>query len=448
MTSNISRGGRTRNDARGFCGIRRRARRGGPASHALYDERTLLRKINTRAFKRATRTTSRNVNRQIVLNLVREHQPISRADLARRMDVARGMVTPLVNELLAEGLIYEGATANASRGRKPRLLHIRSHDRLAIAVDIRFSGTFILLSDFSGREIALERFGTPVSPGELVVELTARIGRLIEAHADIGICEGIGVVVPGMVDRQSGTLLNAPTLGWRDIDLRTPLSEALGVPVHIERDAVACALSQLWSEQRNSADGIDNFVYVTVSDGVGTGLVVNGEVARGQSNTAGEFGHVPLSLDGPTCMCGARGCWEAYASNLATVARYFGRETSTREAGTRLRESGFSITDLIARFRSGDAVARAALEDTGRYLGAGIVGIIHALNPGRIVVGGEITAAWDVLGPAIEAVIEERALTATAAATPIIPQPAEGYPRLRGATALVVAPVFAAPRVG
>jgi N-acetylglucosamine repressor len=406
-----------------------------------------VRKINTGAFNRATRTTSRKVNRQIVLNLVREHQPISRADLARRMSVARGMVTPLVKELITEGLIYEGAVGISSRGRKPRLLHIRSHDRLAVAVDIRFSGTNLMLSDFSGREIALERFATPLDPREAVSELTWRILRLLETHATVGSCEGIGLVVPGMVDRKTGVVLNAPTLGWRDVDLRSACQEATGIPVHIERDAVACALAQLWIGQRG-AEAVDSFVYVTVSDGVGTGLVVNGEVARGHGNTAGEFGHVPLSMDGPLCLCGSRGCWEAYTSNLATLARYFGRDLSPRDAGVHLRESGFTISDLISRFRSGDADARAALEDTSRYLGVGLAAIVNALNPGRIIVGGEITAAWDVLGPSIRAALEERTLTAAAAATPIVPETADGFARLRGATALVVAPMFAAPRVG
>lgn len=405
-----------------------------------------MRKINTRAFSRATRTTSRKVNRQIVLNLVRENQPISRADLARRMDVARGMVTPLVKELISEGLIYEGATGTATRGRKPRLLHIRSHDRLAVAVDIRFSGTYVMLTDFSGGQIALERFGTPLDPAEMISELTDRIRRIVEVNAAVGECEGIGLVVPGMVDRRTGVVLNAPTLGWRDVDLKSALEAALDIPVHIERDAVACALAQIWSGHR-SADGIENFVYVAVSDGVGTGLVVNGEVARGHGNTAGEFGHVPLGLDGPACLCGARGCWEAYTSNLATVARYFGRDLSAREVSTELRESGFTVSDLIARVRSGDEAARSALEQTSRYLGAGIAGIVNALNPGRIVVGGEITAAWDILHPAIVAAVKERALTAAAAATSVVPEPMDGYPRLRGATALVVAPVFAAPRV-
>ena len=116
-----------------------------------------MRKINTRNFRRATRTTAREVNRQILLNLVREHQPISRADLARRMNIGRGRVTALVNELIDEGAVYEGETVDTVRGRKPKMLHIRTHDRLVVAADVRFSLTYLMLSDFAGTQIALKQ---------------------------------------------------------------------------------------------------------------------------------------------------------------------------------------------------------------------------------------------------------------------------------------------------
>jgi hypothetical protein len=120
-----------------------------------------LRKINSRDFWVATKTTSRDINRRIVLNLVREHQPLSRADLARRMNLGRGSITILVNELLAGNLLYEGSTGEAARGRKPTFLHVRTYDRMVVAVDVRFSQTFLMLLDFGGREIALETFPRP-----------------------------------------------------------------------------------------------------------------------------------------------------------------------------------------------------------------------------------------------------------------------------------------------
>lgn len=405
-----------------------------------------MRKINTRSFRRATRTTAREVNRQIVLNLVREHQPISRADLARRLGVARGSVTPLVKELLADGLIYEGSSGATSRGRRPTLLWLRTRDRLAIGIDVRYSRTSIILCDFSGRVLAMEAFGTPLSPPELVAELVRRLERLVEMHARVGECEGIGLVVPGMVDRITGVVLNAPTLGWRDVDLRGALTAALQRPVHIDRDSVACAMAYMWLSHAHGDAG-DDFVYLTVSDGVGTGLVVNGEVLRGFLSTAGEFGHVPLSLDGPHCACGSRGCLEAYASNMATVARYLGRALSAREADGQPRVGGLEVTDVIARARAGDPVATWALWETGRYLGIGIANIINAISPSRIVVGGEITAAWDLIEPAVRQSVHERSLTAASAMTPLVVEAADSDLRLRGASALVVAPQFVAPRV-
>ncbi|HEX8244261.1 MAG TPA: ROK family protein, partial [Longimicrobium sp.] len=153
------------------------------------------------------------------------------------------------------------------------------------------------------------------------------------------------------------------------------------------------------------------------------------------------------SLDGPRCMCGLRGCLEAYTSNVATLARYFDLDASVPASREALRGHGFGIEDLIARVRAGDVRAAAALAETGRYLGIGLAGIITALSPARVVVSGEITAAWDVIGVLVAAGVQERTITRAAAATPIVLAPAGDSPRLRGATALLVARRFAAPKV-
>ena len=159
-----------------------------------------MRKINTRQFHRATRSTPREINRKIVLNLVREHQPISRADLARRMHVSRGLITQIVDELIATDVVFEGATANAPRGRKPKLLHVHARDRWCVAVDVRFGRTFAALSDLDGRQAALESFETPHDPDALVAALAARVKRLIDTH-DVGECEGIGMVAGSCCER-------------------------------------------------------------------------------------------------------------------------------------------------------------------------------------------------------------------------------------------------------
>jgi predicted NBD/HSP70 family sugar kinase len=405
-----------------------------------------MRKIDTRRFVRATRSTPREINRQIILNLVRELQPLSRADLARRMDVGRGMVTSLVDELLLEEAIYEGATIDAPRGRKPKMLYVRTHDRLVLGIDVRFSSTYLMLSDFSGNPVVMERFDTVTDPDALVAELASRIAALLATHQGAGRCEGIGLVVPGMTDQRTGRVLFAPQLGWRDVGLRDALATATGLPVQIENAPIACALAQMWLAKRG-ADVPTDFVYVTVSDGVGAGIVVNGEVVRGAAHSAGEFGHVPLSMDGPRCLCGSIGCLEAYTSNLATLSRYLGHELSATGTRKLLQESGLTIMDVITRANAGEERARSAIHETARFLGIGIAGIINALNPARIFVGGEIATAWADIAPVVREAITARALTAAGAATPLIPEPASEHPRLRGAAALVAAPTFAAPRL-
>src|SRR5262245_25830749 len=406
-----------------------------------------MRKINPHDFKVARRGTSREINRQIALNLIRAHQPISRADLARLMNVRRGVASLLVSELLSEGLIFEGAVGEAvGRGRRPTFLYIDSRQRCVVGVDIRASRTYILVTDLMGRQLgSVSSFQTTKEVVPLTQELAKRIKQVLTTYRDVGACEGIGVAVPGMVDPAAGSVLHAPTLGWHNVNLHDPLKAALGIPIHIENSGKACALAQLWAT-RSDMVASGNSVFVSVSDGIGVGIVVHGEVLRGRHNTAGEFAHVPLSIDGPKCSCGATGCWESYISNLATLSRYFGQdlaEPRPRDTDT----ANFSVEDLIARARAGDAKALAAINSTARYLGLGLASIINALDPGRIFIGGEITTAWSLIEPIVRGALRERTLTDFGGTTEINIVPAEEHPRLRGAVALVAAPAFAAPMV-
>ena len=399
-----------------------------------------MRPVHTQNLRVATRGTTREINRRIALNLIRTNQPISRADLARLMGTRRGAVSLLVNELIEDGAIFEGATGEARRGRKPTFLYVDSRKRCVVAVDIRPTRTFVMVTDLVGRQLAsVTSFPTERQPKRFVADLVKRIKAILAEHKDLGRCQGVGVVVPGMVESAAGRVLLAPNLGWKDVDLREPLATGLGLSVQIENSGKACALAQLWATR--DAKAPTNFVYITVSDGVGVGIVMGNELVRGQHNIAGEFGHVPLSLDGPRCGCGATGCWEAYVSNLATLSRYFGRDLRDRPVSADV--AGLTIDDLIARARGGDAKAVAALLATARYLGLGLGSVVNAIDPSHVYIGGEITAAWDLIEATVRSGLAERALTPPAGATPIIIVPPEQYPRLRGAAALVAAPSFA-----
>ncbi len=178
---------------------------------------------------------------------------------------------------------------------------------------------------------------------------------------------------------------------------------------------------------------------------MGVGVVINGEILRGQHSIAGEFAHVPISIDGPRCACGATGCWEAYISNLATISRYFSRPLQSPPPDE--EENAFTIDDLVVRARSGDAKAVSALQSTARYLGLGLASIVNAIDPARIYLSGEITAAWDLIETPVRAGLAERALLRRQAETSLVVVSADEYPRLKGAAALVAAPAFAAPVV-
>jgi N-acetylglucosamine repressor len=411
-----------------------------------------MRKINTRSFRVATRSTFREINRTIVLNLVREHQPISRAELARRMNVRRAALTLIVRELLESGEVIETGTAVAARGRRPTLLRIRTSGRLAIAVDVRPTQTTLVLADFGGTVLERDAFPTPARPDDLARELGARIKKVLATDVTTtnATCHGIGVVVPGMVDRRGGRVIYAPRLGWRDVDLRDALATQVGIPVFVESAPIACALARLWTVTSDSR-AVNNFAYVSVSDGVGVGIVVSGEVIRGEAHTAGEFGHVSLDPHGPLCACGRRGCWEAYACNSATSMRYVAEVSGAQGGGARAngrRGPLPAVEEIVRRARRGERAAQVTLAATGREIGRGLAAVVCAINPKRIYVAGEVTAAWDLLeGPLREALVEGT-LTTAARETPVIPDRAPGEYRLLGAIALVAAPNYAAPRVG
>ena len=408
-----------------------------------------MRKINPKSFKIAKQGTSREINRQIALTLIQTHQPVSRADLSRLMDTNRANITFLINDLMDEGIVKEGATGNdAKRGRRPTFLYLNSHQHCAVAVDIRASRTYLMVTDMLGKQLEnIVSFPTELEPAKFIKTLSLRIRQLLaDNKKEVSECDGIGVVVPGMTNVRTGRILRAPALGWLDVDLLALLrKEFENIPIYIENSGKACALSQIWS---NSSDlqTHNDLVFVSISDGVGVGVIINGELMRGKHNTAGEFGHLPLSIDGLPCLCGANGCWEAYISNLATISRYFGKNLSQRQPLS-LETANFTIEDLIKRARTGDGKALAALHLTARYLGLGLASIINAIDPSQIYLGGEITEAWDIIEPQVRDGIKERTLTKELGLTPIQIVPASEYPRLRGAVALVTAPAFAAPKV-
>jgi predicted NBD/HSP70 family sugar kinase len=403
-----------------------------------------LRRINPSGFRVARRGTSREINRQIALNLVRERQPISRAELARVMGVRPGAVSLLVNELLESGLVFEGAKGVSKVGRRPMYLHIETRRRYAMAVDVSVGRTSLMATDLVGRPLLdVSTFPTPPRPQPWVRDAARHIQRIFESHPELGECEGVGVVVPGMVDLHGGRLKHCPTLGWRDVDIVEPLRHATRLPVFVENWCKACVLAQVWAIMGDiPMEG--PVAFVNVSDGVGVGIAIDGKLLRGAHNISGEFGHVALNMYGPRCSCGQRGCWEAYVSQRATTARYLGADPSWSGSA---EPSEPTVEEIVARARAGEAKAIETLRETGHYLGRGIATIVKTIDPSRVYVGGDITLGWDVIESSVREAVREQALIHEVGETDIRVVPLEEHPRLRGAAALVSAPAFAAPVV-
>lgn len=403
-----------------------------------------MRKIDLNNFQVARSETARDINRRIVLNLIRKNQPISRASLARRSGLQRSTVSAITEQLIEERWVSEGAVGHVPRGRKPTFLNLNSDRFGIIGVDIRSGTTHLAVASLDARFVAQESIPTSSNPEEFIARLGRRITDLMRAHPRSSY-EGIGVSIPGRIDPQTNRIVFAPSLGWGELDIKTPLERATGLTVELENAANACALAELWSGRHS--EGVRNLAVVTVSEGIGVGMIINGQLVKGVTGVAGEFGHVSLVENGVRCRCGNRGCWETLASNTAAV-RYYTESTTHRkgDVGSKSDMARITFDDLMRLHEQGDPKALRALEQMAQQLGAGLAMLISGLAPDALMVVGEITRAWERIGPMVEAAVKARAFTH--ASTRILATDPELQPRLKGTIALVLQQHFGAPTLG
>jgi predicted NBD/HSP70 family sugar kinase len=401
-----------------------------------------MRKIDLTDFQVATSETARHINRRIVLSMIRRYQPLSRAELARRSGLQRSTVSVIIGQLIAEGWVTEGASPASARGRRPRFLHLNVERAGILAVDLRPVTTRVALAGLDARFLMQTSWPTPGTPEEFASELARTAATFRRTHPEI-VYEGVGISVPGRVD-STGRLVFAPNLGFGPVDLRQLLEAAVGLPVALENAACACALAELWFGRR--PEDVRDLVAVTVSEGIGVGMLLNGQLIHGRNGMAGEFGHVTLQEDGPPCSCGNRGCWEQYASNSAAV-RYYLHVLGGASDARALSEpaSAPRFVDILRLADAGDAGAIETLERMARYLGMGLAPLVTGLAPQVLVIAGELTEAWDRMGPIVLDAVRRRTLPSNA--TQIVPTDPATQPRLRGAVALVVQQHFGAPNV-
>ncbi len=280
-----------------------------------------MRRIDLTKAQAARSSTIRDLNRQFVLNYIRDREPISRAEIARSTELQRSTVSTIVEELKDEGLIEEIGAGASTGGRRPTLLRLRAAGATAIGVDITPSATTIAASDLVGRVIARERFENSPRPEELAAQVIERL-RDIAGRQHQGTIAGVGVSLPGLVDTGTGRAIYIPFFRWRDWSIAEEIERATGLKALVDNDANAAALAELWFG-RPEVSGARDFILALVAEGIGTGIVFDGQIYRGERGAAGEFGHMIVGQDAPVaCSCGNRDCWEAFASERAAVARY------------------------------------------------------------------------------------------------------------------------------
>jgi predicted NBD/HSP70 family sugar kinase len=373
----------------------------------------------------ASNRTPRRINSSLVLNTIRKRGEISRVDLARVSGLLPSTVTLIVEDLLADGWLVEGEAVKGAMGRRPRMLTL-SNGRCAIGVDIHPRRSSLAVVDLSGRILERIELNLSLSPPHAIRQIIQAIRHTMAQQPELTF-EGVGICLPGRTDSSAKDLIYAPNLRWPLTRLKSRIEDATGLRVEMDNVANACVLLEVWNI---GSDHAPDLVVVEVSEGLGTGLFINGTIVRGMRGMAGEFGHVQLQDDGPPCNCGIRGCWETMASNRATL-RYY------REAGGRARNISLgAILELAAKR---DDIALTALKRTAGYLGRGLQMIALALAPAEIIIVGDITTAWSVLEETLLATLCEHPLARTVR---VRPAHDGGTARLRCAVPLLLADRF------
>jgi predicted NBD/HSP70 family sugar kinase len=384
----------------------------------------------------------RLVNRRILLSILSDRQPISRAEIAKISGLKKATISTITGELLKDACIIEEGSGRTTPigGKPPTPLRLNAKRFGLFGLDIRADETILALSDFNNRIVSRVSFETGSVASSFLSKIGKEIRKLRLKHDSFIEFPGIGVSLPGLVDNQSGKFLLSVVLPWRDVPVVNLLEKATGLPVIIDNSARCSALAEIWHGKAQYAH-VRNLLYVSVSTGLACGVVIDGGLYRGGNNTAGQFGHIPIELNGPDCRCGQRGCWDLYASDKATLKRY----ADLRDANGKRVSTMRKLNELVD---AGDHAATEAVRETARYLGIGITGLINGLDPEVVVIGGEITKVWGLIEPIIVEETRRNLLAPRSHRAAIRPSAFEVRPSLKGALTLIQNSLLSVPHMG
>ncbi|MFI1224577.1 MULTISPECIES: ROK family protein [unclassified Streptomyces] len=373
-----------------------------------------------------SQTSLHRANLERVVRAVRMAGSLTQAEIARSTGLSAATVSNIVRELKDSGTVE--VTPTSAGGRRARSVSLSGDAGIVIGVDFGHTHLRVAVGNLAHQVLAEESepLDVDASSAEGFDRAEVLVKRLIEATG-IGPDKviGIGLGVPGPIDVESGTLGSTSILpGWTGINPSEELSGRLGVPVYVDNDANLGALGELvWGSGR----GVKDLAYIKVASGVGAGLVIDGTIYRGPGGTAGEIGHITLDESGPVCRCGNRGCLETF-----TAARYVLPLLQPSHG------AGLTMERVVQLAREGDPGCRRVIGDVGRHIGSGVANLCNLLNPSRVVLGGSLAEAGElVLGP-IRDSVSRYAIPSAARQLSVLPGALGGRAEVLGALALVL----------
>jgi predicted NBD/HSP70 family sugar kinase len=379
----------------------------------------------------------RRLNRRRVISALRQNGTISRAEIARRTGLSRSTVSSLVAELQSDGLVMEreepGAAHGEQGGRPPILLSFDASAGAAVGIDFGHRHVRVAVADLSSTILA-ER-AEPLDTDHAAHEgLDVAIELIDEALAEAGVDRsrviGAGLGLPGPIDQADGVIGSSAILpGWVGVAAAEEMRGRLDVPVVVDNDANLGALAEF---THGAGRGATDLVYLKVSSGIGAGLILGGRLYRGWAGMAGELGHVLVDPEGAVCRCGNRGCLETAASTGALL------EMLRRSHGE------LTVAEMLALARDGDLGCRRVIADAGRVVGSAAAFVFNVLNPQRLVVGGDLAAAGDLLLDGVRSSVRLAALPAAADAARVVAGVLGDRAQVLGALALAAGEADAA----
>ncbi|MCS0635513.1 ROK family transcriptional regulator [Streptomyces sp. LP05-1] len=373
-----------------------------------------------------SQTSLHRANLERVVRAVRMAGSLTQAEIARATGLSAATVSNIVRELKDGGTVE--VTPTSAGGRRARSVSLSGDAGIVIGVDFGHTHLRVAVGNLAHRVLAeeAEPLDVDASSAEGFDRAEHLVKRLI-ATTGIGPDKviGVGLGVPGPIDVSSGTLGSTSILpGWTGINPSEELRGRLGVPVHVDNDANLGALGELvWGSGR----GVTDLAYIKVASGVGAGLVIAGQIYRGPGGTAGEIGHITLDEAGPVCRCGNRGCLETF-----TAARYVLPLLQSSHG------PDLTMERVVQLAREGDPGCRRVIADVGRHIGSGVANLCNLLNPSRVVLGGDLAEAGELVLAPIRDSVSRYAIPSAARQLSVAPGALGGRAEVLGALALVL----------